>query len=375
MPSELGFNDLKNVLRLPGTWDLAYLKTFNGREGSMVQFDALAREAGIAFMAFNASLVAPSNYWSRYIQRTTELGIEYETGGDGDELQPLGEYSRADPIRGASSGHMIPMQDFGGAVGYTYWALRRGNMAKLRLPLRRVIDRAGNTWEKRILTRLFSPTADTVGSTGVSAPFADGGTADPDYAPLAYGGQQFDSTHTHFLVRADSADGRAAALKDGAEHLRHHGVMGPYDLVIPEADIGDWAALDGTQATFAKFIKPQRGAFLTTGVEARALVDEEVYIGLIEIERTFFRVYAATRLAANYSGIFAPKGLDNPNNPLAVRYEAGYPLGLTLIGEVKHFPLEDAQAAFTFGVGVNKREAGVLTQYKASGSYAAPAIS
>jgi hypothetical protein len=374
MPSTLGHNDLKNVLRLPGTWDLNYLRSFNGRDGVGLQFDQIARTIGIGFNAFNASLVAPDSYWSRYITRTTEIGVEYDNGGDAEGLQPIGEYTPSDPIKGDWAGHMLPMRDYGGAIGWTYWMLRRANANRINNSLRRVIERAGNTWERALLNRLFSPTADTVGGTGVSVPFADGGVADATYAATSYGGVTFNTSHTHFLVRPDTADGRAASANDMANHLREHGIMGPYDLVIPEVDIDSWMALDGTQTTFARFIKPTRDGMITAGVETRVQLDER-YIGIIEVGRTFFRVYAATRLPTDYAGAFKPLGLDSPDNPLAVRYEAGYPLGLTMIGEIRIFPLENAQAAFTFGVGVNNRLGGVLTQFKASGSYVAPTIS
>lgn len=372
----LGYADLKNTLYLPGTWDLEYLRRFNGQAEGGVQFDDLAREIGVAFNAFNSMIVSPTNYLSRYIVRQTSPTVEYDTGGESDELPLMAEHTGSDPIVGAGSGHMIPIRDHGGKLGWTYWALRRGKPEQLRRSIRRLIERAENTWEKRLLTRLFSSTAETVGGTGKSVPFADGGVADPNFVPRNYGGAAFDATHTHFLRKSDDAAGRASFAADGAAHLRHHGINGPYDLIIPEADAAAWAALTwaGT-SNVANFVKPERGIITLRNIEQRAEIDEEIYMGVLEVNRSYFYVKPTPRLASDYAGIFRPLGLDSPDNPLAIRYEQGYPLGLAMVAKVDHFPFEEAQGVFTFGAGVNKREAGVLCKFASSGNYSDPAIS
>lgn len=371
----LGYNDLKSVVRLPGTWDATYLAKWNGRENTGVRFDELVRTIGVTLNGFNNSLVSPDNYYSRFITRTTDMTAEYSTNSDSNTLQKLSEYTRADPIRGAFSGHMLPRHDFGGALGWTYMALRRGTQSRMERDVQALIQRSRNTWDKEILNRLFKATADTVGTTGVSVPFADGGTADSEYVPSAYGGESFASTHTHYARLTDDAAGRDQFAHDAVEHLREHGIMGPYELVIPDADINDWAALAGAGTYGVSFIRPERGVITMQNIAQRANINEEIYVGAIETRRGVLYVRPETRLPANYAGVFKPAGLDAPDNVLMVRYEEGYPLGLTLVAQIEHYPLQEAQAIFTFGVGVGNRLAGYLGYFAASGSYTSPSIS
>jgi hypothetical protein len=370
----LGPTDMKNVLRLPDTYDLTYLRRWNGREGSRVDFAELARTTAGAFNIFNSNLT--NGYWSRYVTTTTNLTADDEVGNDGGELPELAEYTDNDAVYADSTGHMIPMKDYGRLMSWTYWALRRGDNASLERQIRIFVQQAQNTWDKRLLTRLTKSTADTVGSAGKSVPFADGGVADDDYIPPANGGYTFDNTHTHFLRQTADATGRDAFLAAAGLHLRHHGINGPYDLVIPEADVASWAALVGTGTNHATYIRPTRDGILTTNVQVRALVNNGDYIGAIETDRDVFLIKPESRLPTNYAGVYKPMGFGNPMNPLIVRYEAGFPMGLTLIQEQPGvFPLQNARGVFTFGTGIGYRLAGVNGYFAASGSYVDPVIS
>jgi hypothetical protein len=359
----IGITDLKQVIRIPATWDLSYMRQWQTKDG--MSFDQLVSRMGGALTLFNRSLT--QGYWAQYYYSTTAMESEYPVGGDSNELEKVSEYTRPDPLLGESSGHMLPMHDYGGAMSWTYMAMRRGTADKLLLGVRRLIERGQNTWQKRLLERLFTNTAETVGNTGVSVPFADGGVADSAYIPPYSDGRTFLNTHNHFGCQADSEAGREAAALAGFAHLREHGIMPPYELVIPEADITDWYGSDN-------FVVPQRGAILTAGLEVRGSVDESMYVGLWETSWGVARVRVEPRLPANYMGLFKPQGNGSPMNPLVVRYEDGYPLGLALVGEVKNFPLEDAIAYFTFGVGVANRVAGYCSFFDAGGLYTSPTI-
>lgn len=359
----IGYSDLKNVVRLPSNWDLAYMQQWSTANG--VTFDRLVANIGAALSLFNRSLSA--GYWGQYYYATTEMKAEYPVGGESAELPRVTEYGQPDPIHGELTGHMIPMHDYGGALGWTYLAMRRMSDARYELDVRRLIERSMNTWQRRLLTRLFSSAAETVGSTGKSVPFADGGVADAEYVPPSYEGRVFNSSHTHFLRHTDDAAGRLAAVKAMILHLVEHGYTSPFDLVVPEVDAADWAAVTG-------FKYPERAILSTAGVEVRSLVDPELYLGVIETERGWCRVKLEPRLPTDYAGMFKPMGNGSPDNPLVVRYESGFPLGLSLVATPNQFPLQDAIAYFTFGVGVANRVAGVCTRFAASGSYTDPTI-
>lgn len=359
----IGITDLKQVIRFPTTWDLTYLKQWQTADG--MTYDQLVSRMGAALVLFNRSLT--QGYWSNYYFPTTGINSEYDTGGDSNELELISEYTRPDPLIGVTTGHMLPMHDYGGAMSWTYMAMRRGTADKLLLGVRHLIERGQNTWAKKLLTRLFSSAAETVGTTGVSVPFADGGTADSNYIPPYYEGRTFLNTHTHFDRQTDDATGRSAAVDAGFAHLREHGIMPPYDLIIPEADQALWTA-------HSEFVPPSRAQIITAGLDIRGIVDESVYIGLWETDGGIARVKTETRLPVDYMGLFKPQGYGSPSNPLVVRYEEGYPLGLTLVGEVKNFPLEDSIAYFTFGAGIANRIAGYCCYFAAAGSYTDPTI-
>ena len=360
----IGIQDLKNVLRLPTTWDLDYLTKWRTVDG--ITFDRLVQEIGSAIVLFNRSLT--EGYWAQYVRPTTDLTTEYTVGQSGT-LQKISEYSRPDPTNGDTTGHMLPLDDYGGALGWTYLAMRRMRGTRYETDTQALITKARNTYEVGLLTRMFKMEADTVGATGKSVPFADGGTADSAYIPPAFGGKTFANTHTHYIRQTADATGRGAYLSAAADHLVEHGLTAPFDLVIPEVDIANWAT------TGLGFKRPQRLSIVTAGVETRAAIDEAEYLGMIEIDRAWFRVKTSPRLPTNYAGAFKVFGANDALSPLALRYEEGYPLGLTLVGEVRDFPLQEAVAYLTFGFGVNNRLAGVPGYFAASGSYITPTIS
>lgn len=369
----LGPTDLKNVLRIPDTYDLTYMNKWSRVDGSQVNFEQLARTAAAAFTIFNSNLT--NGYWSRYVTTTTSVTAIDDNGDDGGTLPEISEYVDNDAVFADETGHMIPMKDYGRLMQWTYWAIRRGDNVGLERQIRLFVNQAQNTWDKALLTRLFKSTYDAVG-TGKSVPFADGGTADSNYVPPAYGGATFTSSHTHYLRHADTAAGRDAYLAAAGAHLREHGIMGPYDLVIPEADVSDFAALDGTNTNHSVFLKPTRDGVLTSNVEVRSNFDNGTYIGAIENDRDVFLVRPETRLSTDHAGVFKPMGFGSLMNPLLVRYEVGYPLGLTLVQEAPGtYPLQNARGIFTFGAGIGNRLSGVLGYFASGGSYADPTIS
>jgi hypothetical protein len=262
---------------------------------------------------------------------------------------------------------MIPMKDYGGALGWTYLALRRGRMAMIDADIRALINRGRNTWQKKTMTRLFSNTVETVGTTGKSLPFADGGTGDAKYIPPTWEGKIFAAAHQHYLRNTNDAAGRTAAIKAMMDHLVEHGHRPPFDMIVSETDIASWTAQ-------TEFRKPERGVLSTAGVETRAAVPEETYFGLIETDRGWARLKYSSRLPTLYSGMFKPGGFNNANNPLVVRFEEGFPLGLSLVATETRFPLLDSIALFTFGMGIGERTSGVANFAAAAGNYVNPVI-
>lgn len=359
-----GMNDLRSVVRIPSTWDLAYMKQWQTADG--VTWDRVITRLGAAMLMFNQSLT--TNKWAPFYRTTTEMAVEYGVGQESGELPLLTEHNRQDLFTGDFTGHMIPMRDYGGGLGWTEMALRRGSSAKLDLSMGTLIQRSETTWSKRLMERMFSNAAVRVGAAGVSVPFADGGSADDAYVPPSFEGKDFTNTHNHYFRKSDDEAGRSAALVDMSETLREHGLMGPYVCVIPETDVALWTAQP-------EYVKPDRAAFLTAGLEVRGIMpDPESFIGLWETDRSWGYFMPNTRLSANYAGMYKLFGHNNAFAPLVVRYESGFPLGLSISGQIIQYPLQEAQAMLTFGVGTNQRTNGTCTYFAGAGDYVDPVI-
>jgi hypothetical protein len=206
-----------------------------------------------------------------------------------------------------------------------------------------------------------------IATSGKSVAFADGGTADSTYIPPSVGGRNFLSSHDHYSRQTADAAGRTAALKALGWTLKEHSHNPPWDLIVAEADKDLWTAQ-------TEFKKPVREWLATAGVEARATVPEDVYLGILETGDGWFRLRPEPRLPTGYAGAFKPAGFNNPGAPLLVRLEDGFPLGLVLVATITNFPLQDAIAYFTYGIGVGDRTAGACVYFYASGDYVDPTI-
>jgi hypothetical protein len=278
------------------------------------------------------------------------------------------EHNRPDLFTAEASGHMIPMRDYGGGLGWTSLALRRATAGRLDEQVSAIIDRAGNTFSARLMERLFFMNETRVGANGISLPFADAGASDAEYVPVSFNGTNFDATHNHYFRLTDDEAGRTAFLAQGSTTIREHGHPSPYVLVIPEVDVDLWVAQP-------EFTSPERAALLTAGLERRALVpNTDLYIGVWETARSWGYVMPTSRLPANYAGMFKLYGHGNAKAPLVVRYERGFPFGLTIEGQVVIYPLQEAVSMFTFGAGVNDRTNGALCFFGAAGDYVNPVL-
>jgi hypothetical protein len=365
----IGIADLKNVIRMPGTWDLTYLRQWQTKNG--VTFDQIVQQIGAALVTFNSDLT--QSYIGQFVMSTIENTAEYDIGGETGDLPKVSEYGKPDPVHGQSTGHMLPLADYGGALGWTYMAMRRMQSGKIDRDVRRLIERSWNTWERAIMRRMFKSTYDLVGSTGRSVPWCDAGVADATYIPPTVNGKTFDATHSHFLIPADK-DAAAAAM---STHLLEHGYVPPFDLLVSDADKAIWAAATGFRKPYREFLPANAVDLNIPGIggQPRAVVDENLYMGILETDDGWFNIKPSPRIPTGYCGAFPLAGFDSPDAPLAVRYEDGYPLGLALVGEIRDFPLQEAVAYLTFGVGVNDRTAGVVAQIGGIGAYADPTIS
>lgn len=362
----LGYNDLKQFA-LPSGWDATELSKYALVDG--VSYEEMVNNIAVALEVANNEMINDPIFGGM-IFLTTELGLEYRASG-GNSAAERSEYTRPDPARGTTSGHMLPLKSVDRGMGWTFDYLRKARAAQLEADVADGIENIKLKFQKRALHRFFSNAYNTIATSGKDAPFVDGTTSDINYTPPEYG-QAFANSHTHFDRKADDGTGRAAALNAGINHLREHGIFGPYDAVIPETDISAFAAVTG-------FVKPDRGMQLTTvDTTARAAnLTDERYIGLFEGQSGLVRLWASPLVPTDYLGLYRSFGANNMRNPLAVRYAPDFGPGAILLrGEAhRQYPLENATIIHEYGVGVNKgRLNGYACYFAGAGDYTAPSI-
>jgi hypothetical protein len=364
----LGMNDLKQFA-LPLGWDAAELGKYLLADGSTYEQVVETIAAGLSVA--NEGLMNDP-IWGGMISLTAEAGLEYRDG-TANGMSERTEYSQADTRRAATSGHMLPLKSYDRALGWTFDFLRKARAAQLEADIADALYDVQSNWERQLLTRFFSSAEVQIGAAGYDVPFVHGAGGAVDLVPPPYGGQSFTAAHDHFDRKTTTE--QALALNAGAKHLWEHGIFGPYNAIVPFADIATYTAL-------SKFIKPDRGVeYISTSAAtapyAQAALNDERYIGLFESDYGLVRLWITPHLPSNYLGVYKPYGPGDKRNPLRVRYPSDLGAGAVLMrGEgFRQYPLEHAIILHEFGVGVGHRLNGYACYLAASGSYTDPNIS
>jgi hypothetical protein len=357
--------DMKDYA-LPSYWDAAELEKWNLVDGTT--YDGLVGDIGRALAIQNQTLLA-NPLIASLISTTTELATEYRVGVS-NGFQVHTEYSRPDPQRGATSGHMLPIVAYDRGMGWTWDALRFARRARIDADIASAMDDLRNLWEQKILTRLFQVLYDAVGSAGRSMPIADGGTADASYIPIARPdrGAVFAYTHDHIhnLNGATQAN-----IETAVANIWEHGHDAPYDMLISLADLAVWTAV----ATVTGWM-PRAIPEVTLGSATSTANIDESYLGIIQTSHGPIRLRASARIPTTYYSIYKSYGSLDARNPLVVRYNPAMGLGAFLLkgDHIREFPLEDAILFTEFGVGVQDR-VGATAYLQGAGGYTTPTIS
>lgn len=365
----IGFHDLKDSA-LPSPWDEDYLKKVELEDGTT--FDEMVRLAQTALSALNAEILGMPGY-SQLFSVQDDAEVEYAVGV-GNTFEEATEYGTPDPTRGKTTGHMLPIKPYDMALGWTMMSLRKARRAKLEADIRQMIVAGRALYQKALLTRFFTSTANKVGSTSSDVPFADGGSADANYVPPeSPSGETFLYTHEHFLDTSDSGITSAtfdnSCLSVAVEHLQEHGYDGPYMAICSRTDIGSWAAVDGFKPPTWSGVNYQQSA-----VERAQFGDIRQYFGAVETDYGLINLWATPRLATQNFGV-VPLGLPESERPLRMRIAPRIGFGINLVpGNWINAPALLVVAYAEFGIGVGNRVGGVCVDLGAS-TWAAPAIS
>jgi hypothetical protein len=364
MANLLGPNDMKTYA-LPTYWDAATLTQFRLRSGET--YEQLLNEAIAALGIVNGQLLNDPLYAS-LMSTTDELAIEYPIGTT-NAMEQHGEYTRPDPQRGKTTGHMLELGEYDYQLSWTWDALRKARMLQITNDVSIAAQAVKDNFHKRLLQRLFKSTYTTVGS-GRSMPLADGGTADSAYVPphKAERASAFAYTHSHLGCASGITQ---ANLETGVAHVWEHGFDAPFDLLVAQADIGSWT--DVTSVT--GYVKPASGLVRYGATTDLAMVGDGV-LGVIETDYGPVRVRASARVPTAYYAVYKSFGPGDPRNPLVVRYDPQFGAGAILLrgDHIREFPLENAIIFHAFGAGIANRVGAWLCYNTTPGSYTDPTI-
>lgn len=278
------------------------------------------------------------------------------------------EFKRADGVRAAMIGHMLPLHDNEDAVEWTKLYLRDAYAEDITADLQLISDRWRNRVDHDVVKRALTNTENAIGQAGYDVGWAIGTGMNVNYIPPQYGATQFDSSHTHFIVKDDSSADYDDLVENMMKEMRHHGHMGMLSLIVAEADVAEYSAFQSA-GLFVPLTPPgiqiisgntNSPVFTVTG-EINGIPGElfgywkSPNYGLAEIR-------SHARFPSDYAWITKSYGVNNARNGLALRTHPSQGFGLRVdprvtssINPELDFILFDA----THGVGVNDRTNGV----------------
>lgn len=375
--------DFKGILTtqshaLPTGWDATTLAKWNLRNGRT--YDQLRSDIVAGLQGVNAEFLSR---WGDLIYVTTEQTVEYQNGGGTGEMIDVTELDRVEPQRGETVGHMIDLREIGDAIGGSEKFFRDARESVITASVAGLVKRGINTWEKRLLTRATANTVNTIGSAGYDMPFANAsGTV--TWTPPAYGGNTFQSTHTHF-VGFDSGNSKTLAnvLDDSAANLAEHGHPSPYIAYVSEADVATIRALS-SYVEPVMFARDRGGASSGSAYSVNGDVGEVPaaggrFVGYYNTKFGIVELRAIGRLTTGYVFMYRSYGVNTPNNPIWIRVHPDVGFGFyikELPSYDSNYPVKTIEVRAEQGFGVGRdRTNGVNGLLVSGGTWANPTIS
>lgn len=371
MAEVLGPQTLLN-LALPSGIDATRLTQWAMRDG--VTYGELANQVALALGAFNQEMV---NDWGWLFSITEELAMEYEQGGSVTQMPEITDIDNPEAIHGTTIGHMIDLKAYGQGIGGSKRYFRDARSAQIQAAISTIVRRARWRFEVRLLNRWFTNTENLVGSAGYDVPFVRGTGGNIDYAPPAYDGEAFTTSHNHYLGYNSSTDGVSYDdMLDGlAETLQEHGFAAPFMALVSRADAASYLNL----SKFVEIVDPvvqmiDRGGattgagFYTAGQRPFGLLGYyQGTHGLIEVRET-------ARLSTGYAGMVKSFGQLDSRNALSVRVHPQVGFGAYVVPETTpddDYPVKQLDVEFEFGVSVGRDRAnGAAALLVAGGTWA-----
>lgn len=360
---------------LPTGWDAARIAQWALRDG--ITYGELANQLALALGSFNQEMVTD---WGWLFFLTEEIAMEYETGGSVTEMPQITDVDKPEPIHGTTLGHMIDLLAYGQGIGGSKRYFRDARSEKINAAIATLVRRARWRFEKKLLARWFTNTENAIGASGYDVPFVRGTGGSVDWAPPAFDGEAFTTSHDHYLgVDSDSLTA-ADSLNQMAETLQEHGHNPPFTAMVARADVATYRALtqfvevvDPVVTTIDRASVTSGNQFFTVGQRPFGLLGfYQGDYGLVEIRYT-------NRVPTLWSGMVKSYGQLDARNPLAVRVHPSVGFGTYVVVETTpddDYPVKQLDVEFEFGTSVGRdRSNGAAAYLHTSGNWANATIS
>jgi hypothetical protein len=362
-------------MALPTGWDSTKIAQWALRDG--VTYGELANMLALALADFNQEMV---NDWGWLFFITEELAMEYEQGGSVTEMPEITDVDKPEAIHGTTIGHMIDLRAYGQGIGGTRRYFRDARSAKINAAIANLVRRGRWRFEKKLLTRWFTNTENLIGTGGYDVPFVRGTGGTVDYAPPAYDGEAFTTSHTHYIATDSDSDGYDDVLNNMAETVAEHGHSAPFTALVAKAYIANYKAL----SDFVEIVEPvisavDRGSE-TSGAQYFARGERPFgMLGYFHGDYGLIEVRYSARVPTGYAGLVKSYGQLDGRNPLAVRVHPEVGFGAYVIPETTpddDYPVKQLDVEMEFGVSVGRdRAIGAANYHVSDDTWANPTIS
>lgn len=359
-----GYGDTQHINFPIGQEDDRVRRMQNRLGIDVVQF---LRRADAALSALNAEdpLISLLTY------RTTELSRTQ--GPTTTKVWQRGaEYVAPRPQRGGPGrGWLLPIHYNDMGLGFTQRQLEVMQVEQFTNELTTTVQAVARGRRADVLERLFNdeelPLDDD--GTGATPGFAGSGTGANAFVGVMPNGASTGGSYTHYFQADDSGAAIDTAIKAMQANMENW-VAGPFDIISsPDA----FDRIIANVADTTEFVSA--GSDLIRRGEAQdvAMVDPNTYAGVYN-GRIRVR-WPDYQIAGNGFAMIKVYGANNPNNPLAWRYDPLYDNGNAYIDDRALYPLAEAIILQVYGIGVWNRTGAALCSIGGSaGVYAPPTI-
>jgi hypothetical protein len=316
--------------------------------------------------------------WLAFV--TEELAMEYENGGSVTPSPDITDVDDIDPTHGTTIGHMIDLRVYGEAIGGTRRYFRDARSAKIMATIKTIVRKLRWRYEQKLLTRWFTNTEYAIGSAGYNVPFVRGTGGSVDFAPPAYDGEAFTTSHDHYLGFNVSTPKTFADVYNGlAETLQEHGHTEPFTAVIARADIATHTTLTKWVEVVAPIIQVIDRGGESSGNQFYAAGSRDFgQVGFFQSDYGLIEVRATARVPTGYVGLAKSYGNNVSNNPLAIRVHPESGFGASVRPETApddDYPLKKLNIEMEYDIGVGMdRTAAAVGYLVAGGAWSNPTI-